>query len=129
MTRSLKLLNRDREKQIHKQSLRQPSSYHLSIIIPAYNEELRLGEMLDNTLEYIKKKLPNRKIEIILVDDGSTDKTIQIFESIALNQSLSNSSLACIDFKVHKLFKNGGKGRAVREVKFEIVIIFLKHLM
>jgi glycosyltransferase involved in cell wall biosynthesis len=45
----------------------------LSIVIPAYNEEESLGYVLTDTL----KDLPKAVIsyEIIVVDDGSTDKT------------------------------------------------------
>ncbi|MEM3373893.1 MAG: glycosyltransferase family 2 protein [Candidatus Woesearchaeota archaeon] len=49
---------------------------NLSIIIPAYNEEKRI----DITLSKIKEYLKNKKIkhEIIVVDDGSKDKTAEI---------------------------------------------------
>tara|TARA_B100000767_G_scaffold275531_1_gene313071 strand:- start:37405 stop:38100 length:696 start_codon:yes stop_codon:yes gene_type:complete len=42
----------------------------LSIIIPCYNEELSLKKLVDNCLEHI-----NDDIEILLVDNGSTDNT------------------------------------------------------
>lgn len=42
----------------------------LSIIIPCYNEELSLKKLVDNCLENI-----NNDIEILLVDNGSTDNT------------------------------------------------------
>lgn len=43
-----------------------------SIVIPAYNEEKRIGDCLRSAtnLDY-----PKEKLEIIVVDDGSTDKT------------------------------------------------------
>ena len=45
----------------------------ISVIIPAYNEE----KVIANTIEgLIETKYPNK--EIILVDDGSTDKTLSI---------------------------------------------------
>lgn len=44
----------------------------LSIIIPAYNEEGGIG----GTLENLKKTLP--KAEIIVIDDGSSDKTAEM---------------------------------------------------
>jgi glycosyltransferase involved in cell wall biosynthesis len=46
----------------------------ISIIIPAYNEEVGIQSALDNL---IKLDLHN-KYEIILIDDGSTDKTKDI---------------------------------------------------
>lgn len=53
----------------------------LSIVIPAYNEEESLGYVLNDTI----KSLPNvaRDYEIIVVDDGSIDRTPQIADSFA----------------------------------------------
>ena len=47
----------------------------LSVIIPSYNEEQDIGECLESL-----KKQSFKDFEIILVDDGSTDKTIEIAE-------------------------------------------------
>lgn len=66
-----------------------------SLIIPAYNEEKRIGEVLD----IILKKLPN--YEIIVVDDGSKDKT----KEIALSKGV----------KVISYTPNKGKGYAVKK--------------
>jgi len=51
-------------------------SKELSIIIPAYNEENGIGKVIDR----IQKTFPNDDIEIIVVDDSSTDKTATIAE-------------------------------------------------
>lgn len=53
----------------------------LGLIVPCYNEEVRLPSMLTSHIEYIKrlqkeKRLPPR-VEIILIDDGSKDKTLR----------------------------------------------------
>jgi dolichol-phosphate mannosyltransferase len=67
----------------------------LSIIIPAYNEEKTI-------LELIKRvKSVNLDKEIIVVNDGSTDKTAAWLDSIK------------DIIVIHK--KNGGKGSAIRE--------------
>jgi len=47
------------------------------VIIPAYNEQDRLPVMLEECVDYLKKKHDN-KFEIILVDDGSKDKTTNV---------------------------------------------------
>ena len=51
----------------------------LSIVIPSYNEELRLPESLEKIAKYIRDQEPNT--EVIVVDDGSTDRTAAVAES------------------------------------------------
>ncbi len=50
----------------------------LSIIVPVYNTELYLRECLDSIM-----KQDNGKIEVIIVDDGSTDSSGQICDEYA----------------------------------------------
>ncbi|MFA5141678.1 MAG: glycosyltransferase family 2 protein [Candidatus Woesearchaeota archaeon] len=52
----------------------------VSVVIPAYNEEKNIQMTLDSifNLDY-----PQEKIELIVVDDGSTDKTGMILRSYA----------------------------------------------
>lgn len=47
----------------------------ISIVIPAYNEEARLPQRLDEIIPYLEKD--NYDYEIIIVDDGSKDKTVE----------------------------------------------------
>ncbi len=47
---------------------------YLSIIIPAYNEEKRIRVSLSKIYDFLKTK--EYDYEIIVVDDGSTDKTV-----------------------------------------------------
>lgn len=51
----------------------------LSIIIPAYNEELRLPASLEKIAKYVREKQPDT--EVLVVDDGSTDRTAAVAES------------------------------------------------
>ena len=48
----------------------------LSIVIPAYNEERRLPKTLDRIFAYLQAR-PYRA-EVIVVDDGSSDRTAEI---------------------------------------------------
>jgi dolichyl-phosphate beta-glucosyltransferase len=55
------------------------SNIYLSIIIPAFNEEKRLPSTLTATIDYLKRQ--RYSSEIIVVSDGSIDKTKEIAES------------------------------------------------
>lgn len=49
----------------------------LSVVIPAYNESENLKKgVLDEVKDFLKQK--NLDYEILIVDDGSTDKTVEI---------------------------------------------------
>ncbi len=71
----------------------------LSVIIPAYNEEARLGNTLSLITQYLRNT--NLTYEIIVSDDGSQDKTIEVAKSFE-------------DVKVISDGRNYGKGAAVR---------------
>ena len=45
----------------------------LSIVMPAYNEEGRIGNTLGEIISYLNTK--DYRSEIIVVNDGSTDST------------------------------------------------------
>ncbi len=56
-----------------------PAAPDLSIIIPAFNEELRLPGSLNRIAEYIQAS--GRETEVLVVDDGSKDRTAAVAES------------------------------------------------
>lgn len=72
----------------------------LSIIVPAYNEELTILTILERVKKVI---IPEVEFEIIVVDDGSKDQTANLLKA---NPQLY-SKLICMP-------KNGGKGAAVK---------------
>ena len=82
------------------------SQPELSIVIPVYNEEARLGKTLDQTLGYLKSKAIHS--EILVVDDGSKDGTLRVAEQSG------QSGSALIAFRLLKHGVNRGKGAAVR---------------
>jgi dolichyl-phosphate beta-glucosyltransferase len=54
----------------------------ISIVIPAYNEEKRLPTSLDAILAYLDaRRFP--RVEVLVVDDGSTDGTAALIEDYA----------------------------------------------
>jgi glycosyltransferase involved in cell wall biosynthesis len=68
----------------------------VSIVIPAHNEEKNLPILLEKL-----KKLYKKKYEILIVNDGSTDKTAEVAKKF--NVKLINNE------------KRGGKGAALRK--------------
>jgi dolichyl-phosphate beta-glucosyltransferase len=80
-----------------------PAAPELSIIIPSYNEELRLPATLDRIASYLQTD--GRAAEVLVVDDGSNDRTAAVAEAfrnkIALLRVVSNGV-------------NRGKGYSVR---------------
>lgn len=56
-----------------------PAPPELSIVIPAFNEEARLPETLSRISSYVRAK--GRETEVIVVDDGSTDRTADVADS------------------------------------------------
>ncbi len=76
----------------------------LSVIIPAYNEEHRIGQTLLSVSQYLKKQSYN--YEILVVIDGAKDKTNEIVEG--LKSQVSN-------LKIFNNPQNHGKGYVVRQ--------------
>ncbi len=79
-------------------------SVHLSVIIPAYNEEFRLAETLRQSVEYLSGQ--DYAAEIVVVDDGSTDATASLVRAW--------TTKAPVRLLSHEDGANHGKGAAVR---------------
>jgi len=83
----------------------------LTVVVPAYNETERLPAMLDQAVEFLQNPKVNttdvKTWEIIVVDDGSKDKTTETALEYAV-------SLGTDKVRVLTLAKNLGKGGAVR---------------
>ena len=82
-----------------------PATVKLSVIIPAYNEELRLPKMLDECLQFLEGR--KSSYEVIIVDDGSKDTTTEVGLGYV-------DKYGCEKVRVLSLAKNRGKGGAVR---------------
>ena len=82
--------------------------YKLSIIIPIFNEEQRLGSSFQIIKKFFQKKL-SKDIEVVFVNDGSTDKTDQILKKF-IKQNSKKIKLNYINYKLNK-----GKGFAVKK--------------
>lgn len=54
-----------------------PVPFKLTIVVPVFNEERTIGAVLDGL---VRQSIPG-ETEIIVVDDGSTDRTMEILQS------------------------------------------------
>ncbi len=81
-------------------------SYQLSIIIPALNEETRIPKTLTKIITYLKTATKLLPAEIIVIDDGSTDRTVDIVYQIPTSDT--------IRIVVESHSSNRGKGAAIR---------------
>ncbi len=82
---------------------------HLSVVIPAYNEEQTIGEVIRRVLA-----LPIA-LEVVVVDDASRDRTVEVASSFGPSVRVVRQEV------------NQGKGAAIRralqEVRGEIVAV------
>ncbi|MEM0007928.1 MAG: glycosyltransferase family 2 protein [Candidatus Bathyarchaeia archaeon] len=89
----------------------------VSIIVPVKNEEKVVGRLLEALL---KLDYPTDKVEILVIEDGSTDKTVEICEKYAgrhtervklLHKPVSNGKPSALNF-------------AFKHARGEIVAVF-----
>ncbi|KAI4901258.1 hypothetical protein NFI96_015259 [Prochilodus magdalenae] len=100
-------------------SLFDPHSRELSVVVPSYNEESRLRNsllpppvpvMMEEAMEYLEKrqkKNPSFTYEVIIVDDGSKDKTTEV--ALGYTRKYGADKVRVLTLK-----RNRGKGGAVR---------------
>ena len=79
----------------------QCSAVRVAIVVPCYNEELRLDREAFRSFD-----LPGVELTFWLVNDGSSDGTLGVLEALARSQPER--------FQVVDLQQNGGKAEAVR---------------
>jgi dolichyl-phosphate beta-glucosyltransferase len=92
----------------------------LTLVLPAFNEEGRLGAAMDELFGYLRQHdagtlpeadasvLPN-DIRVVVVDDGSSDRTAEI----AATRPEATGSIEGVSLRVLTV-PHGGKGAAVR---------------
>lgn len=76
----------------------------IAIVIPAYNEEARLGRSVDDITAFFRQRQWPHTIRV--VDDGSADGTVALVESIMARGG--------VPLELLRLDRNRGKGAAVR---------------
>lgn len=80
-----------------------PSTITLSIVVPAYNEEKRIAPTLAAFDDHLRAL--GLAYEILVVDDGSSDGTVELVRRIAVERP----AICCLPTR-----PNRGKGHAVR---------------
>ncbi|HEY0442623.1 MAG TPA: dolichyl-phosphate beta-glucosyltransferase [Candidatus Limnocylindrales bacterium] len=84
----------------------------VTLVLPAYNEEGRLGAALDELYTYLERQpAVSTGLDVLVVDDGSTDGTVDLVRArpeAATAGSAGGSPLTVLSVP------HGGKGAAVR---------------
>ena len=78
----------------------------ISIVFPIYNEEKRVKKSLQEIDVFLNKK-QIKKIEILLINDGSTDNTMELIKKF-LHKTINKKKIKIISLK-----NNKGKGYAL----------------
>jgi len=80
----------------------------LSIVIPAYNEEVRIRASLESVADYLARS--GTAAEVVVVDDGSADGTAAIVEQFAAGRARDRR----IEIRLLRNGRNCGKGYSVK---------------
>jgi len=102
----------DTEKRHPFPSITSPPLVNMTLVVPAYNEQNRLPKMMEETMEYLEKRQeeqPTFSYEVIIVNDGSKDKTTE--EALKFVEKYTTEKVRVLEF-----VQNRGKGGAVRMV-------------
>ena len=84
--------------------MRQENKINLSIIIPVFNEE----NFLNKLFSQLKKFFNEKNIEIIFVDDGSSDSSLAILNTLKQKEQYK------FIFNIETIQINSGKGKAIQ---------------
>ncbi len=89
----------------------QTGTRSMTIVLPAYNEQSRIGPALDELFDYLDAppiEGVRPRIDVLVVDDGSTDRTADLIRERAAGRGPDAAPLAVMTVP------HAGKGAAVR---------------
>lgn len=80
-------------------------STYLTVVIPCFNEEKTILATAETVLHYMATHYPQHGFELLLIDDGSSDRTGEILQQLASQ----NPEVRCVYFP-----SNRGRGAAIK---------------
>ena len=89
------------------------SEIQVSVVIPAFNEEKYIGDTLNSLLK--SEQQTNINYEVILVDNNSSDKTVEVAQKFSKGMNLRI-------IKEEKQGRGAARARGFAEAKGEIVL-------
>lgn len=93
----------------HQRALvRFPEHFRFSVVMPVFNESQTITEMIDRVCAV---ELP---LELVIVDDGSTDGTREVLQQMEQESTTRNNRLGTIELRFLFHAVNQGKGAALR---------------
>ncbi|XP_041012533.1 dolichyl-phosphate beta-glucosyltransferase-like isoform X2 [Juglans microcarpa x Juglans regia] len=101
----------DSSKQVPCTHISDPSEKYISLIIPSYNEELRLPGALEETMNYLEQRAAKDEsfsYEVVIIDDGSVDGTKRVALDFVRKYTIDKVRLILLG-------RNHGKGEAIRK--------------
>ena len=89
---------------------------NLSVIIPVYNQEKIITKVLDSLNN---QTIPKNRYEIIIIDDGSADKTLKIVKDFKKKSKVKINILRT----VNRHGKGAARNLGIKKAKNEIVVL------
>jgi glycosyltransferase involved in cell wall biosynthesis len=78
----------------------------LSLVVPCFNEADCITRTVDSIITYMRETEPGLSYELLLVNDGSTDETLQVIEKLKTNYPI---------IKIVSYTRNMGRGYALKQ--------------
>lgn len=94
----------------HEEKRLPPYAPKVSVIVPAWNEEVGLVKTVRTILESTYKNL-----EIVVINDGSTDKSDELMKSFLAEYEKSRKEEGCTTDIIYTYKENQGKGKALND--------------
>ncbi len=94
---------------------------NISVVIPNYNGETLLAANIPHVLDALAS-YKDGTIEVILADDGSKDKSLEVIDNIIKQNKYKNIAIRCVKNSINKGF-SGNVNSGVKVATGEILIL------